>query len=585
MQPNLRYLACLRLSAESDESTSIMRQRRGVTHYVSAPHVAGILVGEAEDADVSGGLSPFKRPELGRWLNHRAGEFDVLIASKLDRLTRRALHFNELLKWCQDNGKFIVCVEEGFDLSTGPGRMMAHITAVFAEAEWDAIQARVLNGVQARLENRSWLVGAPPAGYKIVSVDGERRKVLERDETYRDVIDEIKVRIREKGQTSHKIAKELNAKGVLTWSDHLRVLRGQEPKGVMWQATIINKMVRSNWFPGIYTYKGEVVLDDDGEPFILPGEPHVGMDEWFDLVERIKPKTKAGSEPESRAAKSLLAGIAKCGECGAPLARVRTSGAERTDGTRSPSKYFYRCTSRFRGGSCKKGAYVECAELDRVTEDIFLNSVGRWQQYERVGAGPSYKNELEAAEIRLATLEADYLAGRYDSAGQEESYWRMHKSLSGKVRNLGNREAERGHPERRPTGRPYSQVWQDKDQDDRRSFLSEYKVTVWVWRDCLPDMPRGARSGAVIDLGEIGRLAEEQTLLMPERVDWPWQGWNVPRHWAAPHLLGDPEVCEILTATYGSAELPATLRDRLEQGEKERDRYRPAPLAGMGGAA
>lgn len=128
-------------------------------------------------------------------------------------------------------------------------------------------------------------------------------------------------------------------------------------------------------------------------------------------------------------------------------------------------------------------------------------------------------------------------------------------------------------------------MWQEKDQDDRRSFLNEYKVTVGVWRDCLPDMPRGSRSGAVLDLGEIGRMAEEQTLLMPEQVHWPWHGWNVPRHWAAPHLLGDPEAREILTATYGSAGLPATLRDRLDQREKDRDRYRPVPLAGMGGAA
>ncbi|MFZ3498507.1 zinc ribbon domain-containing protein [Streptomyces sp. 5.8] len=182
-----------------------------------------------------------------------------------------------------------------------------------------------------------------------------------------------------------------------------------------------------------------MVLGDEGEPVILPGRPHADMDEWLDLVERIRPKVKEGHEPESRAAKSLLAGIAKCGECGAPPARVRTSGAKRKDGMRSPSKYFYRCTSRFRGGSCKKGAYIECAELDRVAEDIFLNSVGRWQQYERVGAGPSYKKELGAAAVRPAGLEADFLAGKYDGKGQDEPYWRMHKSLSGKVRNLKNR--------------------------------------------------------------------------------------------------------------------------------------------------
>ncbi|MFD3661819.1 hypothetical protein ACFWVF_14675 [Streptomyces sp. NPDC058659] len=66
MKSDLRYLAYLRLSSDSDESTAIARQRRGIEHYVNAPHVAGILVGEAEDTDVSGGLSPFRRPRSTR---------------------------------------------------------------------------------------------------------------------------------------------------------------------------------------------------------------------------------------------------------------------------------------------------------------------------------------------------------------------------------------------------------------------------------------------------------------------------------------------------------------------------------------
>jgi hypothetical protein len=137
MTPGLRYLACLRLSADSDGSTSIEWQRGVIRHHVSSPLLSGALVGEAEDTDVSGSISPFKRPRLGRWLTSRADEFDVIIAAKMDRLTRRSMHFNELLEWAQENGKFIVCVEEGFDLSTSQGKMMARMTAVFAEASSD----------------------------------------------------------------------------------------------------------------------------------------------------------------------------------------------------------------------------------------------------------------------------------------------------------------------------------------------------------------------------------------------------------------------------------------------------------------
>ncbi|WDT88654.1 recombinase family protein [Streptomyces sp. SCSIO-PteL053] len=243
MPPGLRYLACLRLSADSDGSTSIEWQRGVIRHHVSSPHLSGVLVGEAEDTDVSGSISPFERPRLGEWLTKRADEFDVIIAAKMDRFTRRSMHFNQLLEWAQENGKFIVCVEEGFDLSTPQGKMMAGMTAVFAEAEWDAIQARVLSGVQSRLENRSWLTGAPPTGYRIKVVEGGRRKVLEIDQDFHPYVEEIFSRVRE-GQSTHRIARDFNGRGVLTWGDHLRQLKGEEVKGTQWQSIIINKFKR-----------------------------------------------------------------------------------------------------------------------------------------------------------------------------------------------------------------------------------------------------------------------------------------------------------------------------------------------------
>lgn len=325
MTPGLRYLACLRLSADSDGSTSIEWQRGVIRHHVSSPHLSGVVVGEAEDTDVSGSMSPFKRPKLGRWLTAKADDFDVVIAARMDRLTRRSMHFNELLERAQENGKYIVCVEEGFDLSTPQGKMTARMTAVFAEAEWDTIQARILNGVQSRLENRSWLTGAPPTGYRIKTVEGGRRKVLEIDQHFHPYVEEIFTRVRE-GQSTHRIAREFNRRGVLTWGDHLRKLKGEETKGTQWQSTIINKFLRSSWVPGIYTYKGEAVLDDRGEPVILPEKPLASMEEWADLIDRIKPATKPVGVESRTGGKSLLAGIARCGNCGAPVTSLLNSG-------------------------------------------------------------------------------------------------------------------------------------------------------------------------------------------------------------------------------------------------------------------
>ncbi|MFD6289479.1 recombinase family protein [Streptomyces sp. NPDC060205] len=510
MTPGLRYLACLRLSADSDGSTSIEWQRGVIRHHVSSPHLAGVLVGEAEDTDVSGSISPFKRPRLGRWLTSRAEEFDVIIAAKMDRLTRRSMHFNELLEWAQQNGKYIVCVEEGFDLSTPQGKMMARMTAVFAEAEWDTIQARILNGVQSRLENRSWLTGAPPTGYRIKAVEGGKRKVLEIDPAFHPHVEEIFSRVRE-GQSTHRIARDFNGRGVLTWGDHLRALKGEETMGTQWQSTIINKFIRSSWVPGIYAYKGEAVLDEQGEPVILPEKPLASMDEWADLVDRIKPSPKPVGAVSRTGAKSLLAGIARCGECDAPVSSLLGSGHTRKDNTKVPGHRYYRCSNKFKGGDCSTGLYIRADVLDAWVDQEIRGSVGTWEMHERAGTGPSQARELQDAKARLDNLEAKYIAGEYDGEGQEDSYMRMHKSLSAKVALLAKQEADRANPTLKATGRKYGEVWESKDQEDRREFLRAYGVKVWVW-DKGTD---GKDKGMVMDLGDIQTMANELALSRP----------------------------------------------------------------------
>ncbi|WP_326787074.1 recombinase family protein [Streptomyces sp. NBC_00151] len=511
MEPNLRYLACLRLSADSDGSTSIEWQRKVTSHYLTAPHISGHLVGEAEDTDVSGSLSPFKRPKLGKWLTSRVDDFDVIIAAKMDRLTRRSMHFNELLEWAQENGKFIVCVEEGFDLSTPQGKMMARMTAVFAEAEWDTIQARILNGVQSRLENRSWLVGAPPTGYAIKAVEGGKRKILEIDQDFHPYVEEIFRRVTE-GQSTYRIARDFNSRGVLTWGDHLRKLKGEKPKGTQWQSTIINKFIRSSWVPGVYTYRGEAVLDDNGDPVILPVKPLATMDEWTDLVDKIKPAPKAEGAPTRRnIAKTLLSGIAHCAECEAPFTSFLGTGYTRKDGTKTSGYRYYRCSNKFKGGNCQSGPTIRADVLDEWVDQQIRDTIGQWDMYERAGTGPSQARELQMTRARLENLEAKYIAGEYDGEGQEESYHRMHKSLSGKVSLLTKQEAERVNPELKATGKKYGEVWETKDQEDRRDFLRTYGVKVLV----LSEGEDKKERGYVMDLGDIRTMAEE---LFPDRI-------------------------------------------------------------------
>jgi len=170
--------------------------------------------------------------------------------------------------------------------------------------------------------------------------------------------------------------------------------------------------------------------------------------------------------------------------------------------------------------------------LDMWVAQEIQSTIGQWDMYERASAGPSQARELQLTKGRLEKLEADFLAGEYDGEGQEESYKRMHKSLSAKVALLEKREAERMSPALWATGKKYGEVWGVKDQEDRREFLRAYQVKVWVWKDAIPN----AGFGIVMDLGDIQAMAHELKLNKEEGVDRLLTGHNVPAHWITPTL-------------------------------------------------
>ncbi|MFE0201363.1 hypothetical protein ACFW0I_37365, partial [[Kitasatospora] papulosa] len=80
-----------------------------------------------------------------------------------------------------------------------------------------------------------------------------------------------------------------------------------------------------------------------------------------------------------------------------------------------------------------------------------------------------------------------------------------------KVVLLGKQEEERANPTLKATGKKYGEVWESKDQEDRREFLRAYGVKVWAWDKGADESERGM----VMDLGDIQTMANELTLTRP----------------------------------------------------------------------
>jgi DNA invertase Pin-like site-specific DNA recombinase len=173
------------------------------------------VVADCTDAAVSGSVAPDARPALSQALTMLArGQADVLVAAKVDRLSRSVLDFATLVARAQRQGWALVVLDLDVDMTSPAGELLAHIVASTAQYERRLISVRTRDAL-AVARARGITLGRPP--------------VLEES-----VVERI-VRDRAAGLTSTAIAAALTdagirtARGARTWqpSSVLQVTRSR----------------------------------------------------------------------------------------------------------------------------------------------------------------------------------------------------------------------------------------------------------------------------------------------------------------------------------------------------------------------
>jgi DNA invertase Pin-like site-specific DNA recombinase len=91
---------------------------------------------------VSGAMK--SRPSLDRLADARHGKFSVVMVSRSDRLSRRALHFLEIIQELRSLGVDFVSHEQALDTTTAMGKFVLTMFAGLAELERQVIRERVL---------------------------------------------------------------------------------------------------------------------------------------------------------------------------------------------------------------------------------------------------------------------------------------------------------------------------------------------------------------------------------------------------------------------------------------------------------
>ncbi|MFB8199420.1 recombinase family protein [Kitasatospora purpeofusca] len=181
-----RGLLSVRLSVWTEDTTSPVRQELDLR--VLARQMGVRVVGVASDLNVSATkVPPWKRKQLGDWLNNRAPEFDVLLFWKLDRFVRRLSDLGTMIRWCDKHHKNLVSKNDQIDLTTTAGQVMVTIIGGIAEIETANTSVRVTSLWDYTKTQSEWLIGKPVWGYYIdeddagnliLSIDPEIHRAL-----------------------------------------------------------------------------------------------------------------------------------------------------------------------------------------------------------------------------------------------------------------------------------------------------------------------------------------------------------------------------------------------------------------------
>jgi len=152
------------------------------------------LVAIVSDAGYS--AKNLKRPSLIAALDELdAGNAQVLIASKLDRLSRSVADFTGLMVRAEKKGWQLSVLDLGLDTSTPNGKFMAHVLVAAAQLERELIGQRTRTALRVARNKGTVL--------------GRKRQVSE--EIYKRIASE-----RASGLSLYKIAAGLNADGIPT---------------------------------------------------------------------------------------------------------------------------------------------------------------------------------------------------------------------------------------------------------------------------------------------------------------------------------------------------------------------------------
>jgi site-specific DNA recombinase len=316
----LRVGVYTRLSHDPDhEKAGIDLQERDCRERaagIAASQDRPLAVSVFCDRDVSAFQRGVVRPEFQRMRAAvRAGELEVVVAYRLDRLIRRVREGAALAEECTGAGVRIVTCSDAIDTGAAFGSIVFHLFALLGEIESTSMSERQRRHSRARIESgRAHAGGARPFGLDATRQVEEPREAAAIREAARRVIEE--------GLSMRALAREWN---------------GAEPpllttRGNLWQPNTLRAMLVNPRLSGVRMHQRERAGEPTGEiPAIL--EPEL----FARLVAVLEAPGRRTTRQTSRS--YVLSGLVRCSGCGAGMVgRPTAKGMRRYICDKSPGR-------------------------------------------------------------------------------------------------------------------------------------------------------------------------------------------------------------------------------------------------------
>jgi site-specific DNA recombinase len=229
------------------EFNSLHAQRDAALAYIVSQKSEGwiALPDHYDDGGISGGT--LERPGLKRLLlDIEDGLIDIVVAYKVDRLSRSLMDFAKLVDIFERNNVSFVSVTESFNTNTSMGRLTLNVLLSFAQFERELAGERIRDKFLQSRKRGLWMGGWAPLGY---DVEGRRLVVVEREAALvRRIFDRFA-----KTGSALTIARELNAAGEVTKRRACATgARGGKP----WTKGAIYKVLANRAYVGEAVHKG-----------------------------------------------------------------------------------------------------------------------------------------------------------------------------------------------------------------------------------------------------------------------------------------------------------------------------------------